>query len=80
MENKLAVISIIVENGEMVEKINALLHDNAAQIIGRFGLPVRERNLCIISVAIDAPEDQINDLANAASALPGVRTQTTFAA
>lgn len=80
MENKLAVISIIVENGEMVEKINALLHENASQIIGRIGLPVRDRNLCIISVSIDAPEAQINGLAEAISALPGVRTQTIFAA
>ena len=80
MENKLAVISIIVENGEMVETINALLHENAPQIVGRLGLPCRERDLCIICVAMDAPEAQIRALADAVGALPGVRTQTVFAA
>ncbi len=78
--NKLAVISIIVENGEMVEKINALLHENASMILGRMGLPCRDRNLSVISVAMDAPEEKINALCDAVGALPGVRTKSIVAA
>ena len=59
METRVATVSIIVENGEKVDEINAILHAYAPYIIGRMGLPYREKNICIISIAMDAPEDEI---------------------
>ena len=64
METRLAVISIIVEKPQAVDALNALLHEYRDQIIGRMGLPYRERNVNIICVAIDAPIDAINRTAS----------------
>ena len=62
METRIALIGIIVENMESVEQLNALLHEYREYIVGRMGIPYREKNVNIISVAIDAPLDKINAL------------------
>ena len=62
MENRVAVISIIVEKGEAVSALNSLLHEYSEFIIGRMGIPYRERKINIICLAIDAPNDEINAL------------------
>ena len=78
METRVAVMSIIVENSESVEKLNSLLHDYGKYIIGRMGLPYRERNINIISIAIDAPQDKISTLAGRIGKLPGISVKTAF--
>ena len=57
METRVAVISIIVENSTMVEKLNALLHEYGEYVIGRMGIPYRKRGVSIISIAMDAPPE-----------------------
>ena len=59
METRVAVISIIVENPAMVEKLNALLHEYGEYVIGRMGIPYRKRGVSIISIAMDAPQATI---------------------
>ena len=78
MESRVAVISIIVENRESAEKLNALLHEYGDYIIGRMGLPYRARKINIISVAIDAPQDDIAALSGKIGALPGVSVKTAY--
>ena len=78
METRVAVMSIIVENGEAVEKINAYLHEYGEYIIGRMGLPYRRRNINIISIAIDAPQDTISALSGKIGKLPGVSVKTAY--
>lgn len=80
METRVAVMSIIVENGDAVEKLNALLHEYGEYIIGRMGLPYRKRNINIISVALDAPQDTISALAGKIGALNGISVKTACAA
>ena len=62
MDTRVALIGIIVENMDSTPELNKLLHEYGSYIIGRMGLPYRERNVHIISVAIDAPQDVINAL------------------
>ena len=78
MESRVAVISIIVENRESAEKLNALLHEYGDYIIGRMGLPYRARKINIISVAIDAPQDDIAALSGKIGALSGVSVKTAY--
>lgn len=78
METRVAVISIIVENAESVEVLNNILHDYSGYIIGRMGVPYREKNINIISIAIDAPQDKISTLAGKIGKLPGVSAKTAF--
>lgn len=78
MENRVAVISIIVENSETVEKLNSILHDYGQIIIGRMGLPYRARSINIISIAVDGPQDTIAALSGKIGALPGVSAKTAY--
>lgn len=78
METRVAVISIIVENNETVEALNALLHDYGQIIIGRMGIPYRPRGINIISIAVDAPQDVIAALSGKIGALSGVSAKTAY--
>lgn len=74
MNNKIAVIGIIVDNPDSVETLNKTLHDYSDIIIGRLGLPYKERSINIISVAVDAPETVITELAEEIGRINGVRS------
>lgn len=78
METRVAVMSIIVENGDMVEKVNALLHEYSEFIIGRMGIPYRKRKISIISIAMDAPQNTISTLAGKIGSLPGISVKTAY--
>ncbi|MCR5041541.1 MAG: iron-only hydrogenase system regulator [Clostridia bacterium] len=78
MENRVAVISIIVEKTGDVEALNALLHEYGDHIVGRMGIPYRQRGVNIISVVIDAPQDDIAALAGRIGALAGVNAKTAY--
>ena len=78
MENRVAVIAIIVENIESATDVNNILHEYAAHIIGRLGLPYRQRSISIISVVVDAPHDAISALSGKIGRLDGVTTKTVY--
>ena len=78
MESRIAVISIIVENTDSVEKLNGILHEYGEFIIGRMGIPYRKRKISIISIALDAPQNTISSLAGKMGSLPGVSVKTAF--
>lgn len=78
MGTRVAVMSIIVEAVGSVEKLNSLLHEYGEYIIGRMGIPYRARNINIISIAIDAPQDTISSLAGKVGNLPGVSVKTAL--
>ncbi len=78
METRVAVMSIIVENGDAVERINAILHEYGEFIIGRMGIPYRKRKISIISIALDAQQNTIAALAGKIGSLPGISVKTAY--
>ena len=78
METRVAVISIIVAKEEAVERLNAILHDYSKYIIGRMGLPYRAKDVNIICVAVDAPNDAISALSGKLGSLAGVSVKTAY--
>lgn len=78
MDTRVAVMSIIVEAPDSVEPLNALLHEYGTYIIGRMGIPYRERGISIISIALDAPDNTISALAGKIGNLPGVGVKTAY--
>lgn len=78
METRIAAVSIIVENPESVEKLNTLLHEYGKYIIGRMGLPYHKRNISIISIVMDAPNDVISALSGKLGMLPDVSSKTVY--
>ncbi len=78
METRVAIIGIIVENADSVSALNSLLHEYGMYIIGRMGLPYPTKNINIISVAIDAPQDVISALSGKIGRLNGVSAKTAY--
>lgn len=78
METRIALIGIIVENADAVEQLNGLLHEYGRYIIGRMGIPYRERHVNIISVAVDAPQDVVSALSGRIGRLPGISAKTVY--
>lgn len=78
VETRVAVMSIIVEDNGSVEKLNSILHEYSECIIGRMGIPYKKRDINIISIAIDAPQDSISTLAGKIGNLSGVSVKTAF--
>ena len=72
MESRIAIIGIIIEDVDSVTEVNEILHDYGMYIIGRMGIPYREKELNIISIALDAPTDVINTVAGKLGRLPGI--------
>ncbi len=72
MESRIAAVSILVEGPESVETLNAILHEYAPYILGRLGIPYREKDLSVICLVLDAPMDTINALTGKLGRLPGV--------
>ena len=78
MDTRVAVISIIVEDSDSIETLNQLLDDARDYIIGRMGLPYREKGVNIISVVLDAPQDAISALSGKIGRLEGVSAKTQY--
>lgn len=78
MDTRVAMIGIIVENPDSVEKMNAILHEVRDHVIGRMGIPYRQREISIISIVMDAPETVISAVSGKLGMLPGVSTKTIY--
>ena len=71
-------MGIIVEDTDSVDQLNALLHEYSAYIIGRMGIPYREKGIHVVSIAIDAPQDTIAALSGKIGGLPGISVKTAY--
>lgn len=72
MENRIAVVAVIVEQAESVEKVNAQFHEYRKYIVGRFGLPLHDKGISVINVVLDAPQDVISGLSGKLGMINGV--------
>ncbi|MBS6640189.1 TM1266 family iron-only hydrogenase system putative regulator [Agathobaculum sp.] len=78
MKTRVAVMGIIVEDVDSVAQLNDLLHTYSKYIIGRMGIPYREKGINIVSIAIDAPQDTISALSGKIGNLPGISVKTAY--
>ena len=78
METRIAIIGIIIENLDSVDALNDLLHHYGQYIIGRMGIPYRQKQVNVISIAIDAPQDTINALSGKIGRLKGINSKTIY--
>lgn len=79
MDSKVSVISIIVKDEAAAGKVNELLHEFRQYIVGRMGIPYRDRGVSIISVVLDAPGDMTSTLSGKLGMIHGVSAKTLTA-
>lgn len=77
-ETRVAVMGIIVEDTNSTEALNAILHEYGSYIIGRMGVPYREKNINIVSIALDAPQDTISAMSGRIGKLSGISVKTAY--
>ena len=78
MQTRIAVTAIIVEDMDSAEGVNQLLHEYRQYIVGRMGVPYREKQVSVISVILDAPQDAISALSGKLGMLKGVSSKTVY--
>ena len=78
MNTRVAVIGIIIENTDSVEALNCIVHEYRDIILGRMGIPYKQRKINIVSIAVDAPATVINALSGKIGRLPGVTVKTAY--
>ena len=75
MDTRIGVIAIIISDTEKVSEVNSLLHEARDYIIGRIGIPYKAKNVCVISVVVDAPNEIINALSGKLGQIKGVSSK-----
>ncbi|MBU5478071.1 iron-only hydrogenase system regulator [Eubacterium sp. MSJ-13] len=78
MENRIAILGIIVENMDSVSEVNGFLHEYNKYIIGRMGMPYREKNVSVISIVMDAPNNVISAVSGKLGMLDGVSAKAVY--
>jgi len=78
MDTRIALIGIVVENKDSTKKLNDILHEYGEYIIGRMGIPYPKRNISVISVVMDAPNDVISALSGKLGMVPHVNIKTVY--
>ena len=77
-ETRIALIGIIVENQEITDELNRILHEYGGYVVGRMGIPYKKQNVCIISVIVDAPNNVISSLSGKLGMLDGISVKTVY--
>ncbi|MDO4744505.1 MAG: iron-only hydrogenase system regulator [Clostridia bacterium] len=78
METRIAIMGIIVYNTDSAEEINRILHDYSKFIVGRMGIPYKEKNLSVMSIVLDAPNDIIGAVSGKLGMIPDVNVKTVY--
>jgi len=78
-ELRVALLGIIVEDPEAASRVNSLLHEYSGYIVGRMGIPYRERQISIISIVLDAPQEAVSALSGKLGMIPGVSSKCLYA-
>lgn len=78
MDKRIGVIGIIVENMDSAASLNAILHEYADIILGRLGVPYREKSISVISLIVEGTTDQLGALTGKLGNLPGVKVKSTL--
>ena len=78
-ETRVAVIGIIIQNTDAVTELNSIIHEYRDIVLGRMGIPYKQKNINIMSIAVDAPATAISALTGKIGRLNGVTVKTAYA-
>jgi putative iron-only hydrogenase system regulator len=79
VEQRIGAVLILVEEGSDIQRVNAVISEHAPIILGRQGIPLRERSISVISLVLEGNTDLIGSLTGKLGRLPGVRVRSVLA-
>ncbi len=77
-DTRVAILAIVVEDKSKASELNSLLTEFGDYIIGRMGVPYDKKNISLISVALDAPQDVINSLSGKVGSIEGISAKAVY--
>ncbi len=78
MHKRLGVVGIVVEDLSAAPEVNAILHDFAGIIVGRMGIPHKERGVSVVSIIVDGSNDEISALTGRLGRVPNTMVKTAL--
>ena len=79
MEKRIGTTIIIVEDGQQVEALNSIISSHAGIILGRQGIPLRDREMSLISLVFEGTTDELGSLTGKLGRIPGIRVKSVVA-
>lgn len=79
MDKRIGAIIILVKDKENVQKLNDILSNHASIIIGRQGIPIRDKGINVISLVIEGDQDEISTLSGQLGRLEGITSKAVYA-
>lgn len=78
MNKRIGVVGIVVQNIDNVDKVNSVLHDYSEIIVGRLGVPYREKGISVISLIIDGTSDEVSALTGKLGVIQGINVKSAL--
>jgi putative iron-only hydrogenase system regulator len=78
MDKRICVVGIVIDNLNNVNIVNSILHDYSSVIVGRMGIPYRERRTSVISIIVDGTMDEISALTGKLGRIEGVTVKSAI--
>jgi putative iron-only hydrogenase system regulator len=79
MERRIGAAIIIIDDNERVDRLNQIISDHAEMIIGRQGIPLRDKGMSIISLVLEGTTDELGSLTGKIGRLQGIRIKSVLA-
>ena len=78
MDKRIGVVGIVVKNIDNADKVNSILHQYSSIIVGRLGVPYREKGICIISIIIDGTSDEVSAITGKLGSIEGINVKSAL--
>lgn len=78
METRVGVVAIVIENISFAPKVNEILHEYSSIVVGRMGIPYKEKGISVISIIVDGTTDEISALTGKLGKIPTVNVKSAI--
>lgn len=78
MDKRIGVVGIVIKNIDNADKVNSILHQYSSIIVGRLGVPYREKGICIISIIIDGTSDEVSAITGKLGSIEGINVKSAL--
>lgn len=78
MEKRIGGVIVVVTEAVDIQRVNSIISDHSEMILGRQGIPLRDRSISVISLVLEGDTDQIGSLTGKLGRIPGVKVKSVL--